>query len=267
MIIYLVSLAFGLGVLFVFDGLTRTRTEKSQRRWRLGPSVFGAFGGAAVATLATGWVAAGIVGLIIGALVPRMLQGRRSDKTRAAHQEALAEVAARLRDAVRAGLGLSEALALVAKNAPDALKVQLSDLARDSRTIGLAKACEKFSGQIQDPLGDLFSRALVLADRLGSAGVTEVLDGVAEAATGIALTTREVKAKQARQRSSAKVVATVPIVLLITIRFTNPAYLAPYSTPSGQFVLLFSFLMIAIGYWAMVASGRLPNLHKGGSHP
>lgn len=257
--IVLVSLAFGIGVLLIFDGLTRERDESAPRRkTRLAPPLLGAISGAAVALIATRWGAAALAGAVIGGLVPRAIAARNKEKVRAARREALAEVAGRLRDSVRAGLGLTEGLSLVAQNAPIALAAPLRELAAEARIRSIQTAVGRFASEMNDPLADLFARALALADRLGSSGVTEVLDGLAEAASQTAHTAREVRARQLRHKASARIVAAVPVLLLVAIRFTNPDYLAPYSSASGQVVLLFGFGLIAAGYWTMSQTARLP---------
>jgi tight adherence protein B len=255
----IVSLAFGFGVLLVFDGLTRDREESEARgKIRVAPPVFGAVTGALIGVLATGWGAAAVAGALIGGILPRTIRAKRQERLQAARREALAEVAGRLRDAVRAGLGLSEGMSLVAQDAPAPLAKPLQELAAESRIRSLQQAAQRFASEIDDPLADLFARALALADRLGSSGVPEVLDNLADAAAQTAHTAREVRARQMRHMASARIVAAVPVLLLVAIRFTNPEYLAPYSTASGQAMLLFGFGLIAAGYWAMTRTARLP---------
>lgn len=254
-----IALGFGIGIFLVFQGLTADRPA-SVFPWlrRIAPRTASSLGGAVVAFLATGWPAAAIAGALVGHLAPRAIDARKSERLRNAQREALAEAAARMRDAVRAGLGLFEGLALVAGSSPQALTREIRELASESRAVGLPRAAESFASKIEDPLASLFARALALAESLGSSGVVEVLDGLAESAQSMAFTMREVRARQVRQKMSARVVAGVPILLLLAIRLTNPEYLAPYSTASGQLLLIIGLAMIGLGYWAMLATARLP---------
>ena len=48
------------------------------------------------------------------------------------------------------------------------------------------------------------------------------------------------------------------MAILLAIRQTNPAYLAPFDTVIGQLVLALALLLIAAGYSAMLAVGRPP---------
>jgi Flp pilus assembly protein TadB len=85
-----------------------------------------------------------------------------------------------------------------------------------------------------------------------------VLDDLAAAIRAEAQTLREIRARQAQQRLSAGLVAAAPLVILVAIRQTNPAYLAPFDTPLGQGVLGLALLLISAGYVAMVRLARPP---------
>jgi Flp pilus assembly protein TadB len=49
-----------------------------------------------------------------------------------------------------------------------------------------------------------------------------------------ARTVRKLRARQERQRTSARVVALAPVVLLLLLRQVNPDYLDPYDSLAGQ---------------------------------
>jgi Flp pilus assembly protein TadB len=44
----------------------------------------------------------------------------------------------------------------------------------------------------------------------------------------------------------------------VAIRQTNPAYLAPFDTPTGQAILAVALGLIVVGYGAMVRLARPP---------
>jgi tight adherence protein B len=265
MIALVIGVSLGFGILLIFDGLTRPRLSCWPRSLKQhGPSIIASAGGTAVALVATGWPAAALAGAALGMAVPRLVDRNRSARLRQARREALAGVASRLRDAVRGGLGIMEGLVLVSATAPEALKTELRDLTVEARTGSLNAALERFAQRLDEPIATLFAQALTLADRLGSSGVSDVLDSLAEAASAQAATAREVRARQTHQRVSARVVAVVPLVLLFAIKLANPQYLAPYESPMGQLVLLFGFGLIAVGYRTMVMLSRLPEAKGGG---
>jgi tight adherence protein B len=118
---------------------------------------------------------------------------------------------------------------------------------------------EGFARRLADPLADVLAATLALNHRLGGRNLSEVLDDLAGAIHAEAHTLREVRARQAQQRLSARLVAAAaPLVILLAIRQTNPAYLAPFDTPTGQAVLAVALGLIVIGYGAMVRLARPP---------
>jgi Flp pilus assembly protein TadB len=71
-----------------------------------------------------------------------------------------------------------------------------------------------------------------------------------------ARTVRKLRARQERQRTSARVVALAPVVLLLLLRQVNPDYLDPYDSLAGQGVLGLAAVLIGIGYGLMLRIAR-----------
>jgi Flp pilus assembly protein TadB len=259
------ALAFGalagLGLLLLYAGLTRPPTRPRDDSGRpsllLASVVLGLLGGVA-AWLLSGWPVLTLAGLAGGLLLPRMWAARSQAAEQAARSEALAEVAAGLRDGVRGGLGVTDALGGLARWGPPALRDELNEVAAQAAVLGLPYALEGFARRRRDPLADLLAATLALNQRLGGRNLSQVLDELAAAIRADAHTLREIRARQAQQRLSARLVAAAPIVILLAIRQTNPAYLAPFASPTGQAILLLALTMIAAGYLAMVRLARPP---------
>jgi len=255
----LVATVFGLGLLVVYDGLAgpKVQTGRLRRARDVGPAVAACAVGAGVGLVSTGWPVAAIAGGALGVAIPRALAKSREERSRLAKREALAEVSARLRDAIRSGIGLSDALAQAAANATPVIAPELRRLVAEARVSGLGLAAASFAQRVEDPSAELLGSALSLADRLGSRNLTEVLDSLAEAAMAQVSVLREARARQTRARVSARIVAAVPMLLLLAIRRANPSYLAPFGAPAGQAVLAFAFLLVWIGYASMKRAARI----------
>ncbi len=249
----------GFGFLLVFDGLTRPKNppDLAGLLRRIGPRAAGSAGGGLVALILTGWPVAAAAGAVLGWLVPAAVMGARSRRDQLRKIEALAEVAARLRDAIRSGIGLQDALAQAARHAPAVLAADLQRLVVDLRVSGAGAAGASFARRIGDPAAELLGSALALAERLGAESTSEVLDSLAEAAAGRAATLREARVRQTRHRMTARLVAVFPLLLLLAIRQTNPDYLTPFNRLGGQVVLALALGMIAAGYALMVKAGRI----------
>lgn len=255
----LVATAFGFGLLLVFDALVRPEAKPHPlpRIRALGPAVAAGAGVALIAVAATGWPIAAVAGAVIGAAAPDALRRSREERTRLARREAIADVSSRLRDAIRSGVGVADALAQAAAHAPVAIAADLKRLVSDARVSGLGSAAASFAARVPDPAAELLASALAIAERLGSRNLSDVLDALAEATAAQAATVREAKARQTRARMSARIVAMVPLILVLLIRRANPAYLEPFSTPGGQVVLGFALLLVLVGYRTMRRAARI----------
>ena len=252
----------GLGLVLLVEGLTRpvTRPLGIARSWLpalLAGTVAGLLGGVGV-WLLTGWPVLTLAAAIGGFLAPRAWFARGDVGAQAARSEAVAELAASLRDAVRGGLGVTEALGGLAQWGPPALRRELGELAAEAGVLGLPDALGNFAGRLGDPLADLLATTLALNHRLGGRNLAEVLDDLAAAIRAEAQTLREMRARQAQQRLSARLVAAAPFVILLLLRQANPDYLTPFHTAIGQGVLALAVLLVVAGYAAMVALARPP---------
>ncbi len=252
----------GLGLVLLVDGLTRPASHSlgiapGRLPALLAGAVTGLLAGVGV-WLLTGWPVLTLAAVAGGFLAPRAWFSRGDVQAQAARSEAVAELAASLRDAVRGGLGVTEALGGLAAWGPPALRHQLSELAAEASVLGLPDALGNFARRLGDPLADLLATTLALNHRLGGRNLAEVLDDLAAAIRAEAQTLREMRARQAQQRLSARLVAAAPFVILLLIRQTNPDYLTPFASVIGQGVLALAVLLVVAGYAAMVALARPP---------
>jgi tight adherence protein B len=253
--------AAGLGLLLLFSGLTHPPSRRPKDPG--GPSlvlsgvVVGLLAGIG-AWLLSGWPVLTLAALAGGLLLPHAWTARTQAAERTARTEALAEVAAGLRDGVRGGLGVTDALGGLARWGPPTLRGELTEVTAQAAILGLPRALDGFARRLDDPLADLVAATLTLNHRLGGRNLSEVLDELAAGIRAEAHTLREVRARQAQQRLSARLVAAAPLGILLAIRQTNPVYLAPFTSPLGQAVLALALAMITAGYLAMVRLARPP---------
>jgi tight adherence protein B len=163
-----------------------------------------------------------------------------------------------LRDSIRSGLSVQEALIGLARNGPHALRGEFSTLVREGRLIGFEPALRGMRERLIDPVFDIVAAALVLNDRVGGRNVTQVLDRLAQATRAQQRIQQELRAFQGRNVLSARIVAAVPLVVLFAIRWVSPDYLSLFDTFWGQVLLLGSVASVGVGYLAMRWMARLP---------
>jgi tight adherence protein B len=278
MIPLLLSLSFAGGVYLTYEGFARPRHHPL--RWlradaardfliRAGLQgvtlrdfvVFSLLSGGVacgVAQLALGWVAVSALAGVVGLLGPYAYYVRRHDQRRRAVQDALVEAIEQLRDAIRTGLSVQEALAGLARTGPQVLREDFASLTRDARLLGFEPALRVERDRLADPVFDVVAAALTINDRLGGRLVSQVLDRLADSTRAQLRIEHEVRAHQARTVLSARIVAAAPLVALVGLRATNPRYLSIFDSPVGQFVLLGCAASVALGYLAMLYLTRLP---------
>jgi tight adherence protein B len=126
------------------------------------------------------------------------------------------------------------------------------------RLVGFEPALLAMRERLADPVWDTCCAALLLNDRLGGRNVSQVLESLARATRAQLRVQQELRAYQTRNVLSARIVAAVPLVVLIAIRWLNPRYLAVFSDLPGQLLLAGCVVSIAVGYLAMLWLGRLP---------
>jgi tight adherence protein B len=282
---FVLSLLFGAGIALLYDGLTSPARPAPPAgaatfggRWlrrveeflvRAGlhdvtPRDFLVFSlGAGViaglaAQLVLGWGVVTLLATFLGTVGPFAYYLHRHDRRRAVLQEGLADAIAQLRDAIRTGLSVQEALLGLAQHGPEPLRPEFARLVRASRFDGFAAALETMRARLADPLFDVVAVTLELNDRLGGRNVSQVLDRLVHTTRAQLQVQRELRAYQARNVTSARIIAALPLLLLVAIRRLNPSYVAIFDSPWGQLLLAGCLVSIGLGYAGMLWLTRFP---------
>jgi tight adherence protein B len=274
----LLSVAFGAGIFLLYDGLTNPRPagvrphrlrrvedfltqaglhEVRPRDFVVFSLVTGAVGGV-LAQLFLGWVVVSLLVAALGLIGPLLYYIHRRDRRRATMQDGLVDGIGQLRDAIRTGLSVQNALVSLAHSGPEVLRPQFARLAREIRLLGFEAAIRAMRARLADPVFDVVAASLVLNDRLGGRNVSQVLDRLAQATRAELRVQQEARAYQAKNVLSAQIVAGVPLVVLIAIRAINPGYLTLFDGWPGQLLLAGCVVSIALGYAGMLWITRLP---------
>ena len=213
---------------------------------------------AATAQVLLGWPVLTLSAGASGLLLPSWYFRQRAGRRRAAVEEAVAEAVDALRDAARVGIGIEEALRVLGRSGPPPLRVAFRAIDRDLRLDGFETALLAARERVADPGFDTLIAALLMSYRVGGRNLAQVLDSLGRSVRAGARARREVQAAQAQNVLSARVIAALPVVLLVAIRATNPAYLDVFSSPGGQGVLALCLLSVVAGYAGMLRATQLP---------
>lgn len=278
MVALLLSVAFGVGIYLLYEGLTNPRSPAAAPARLRGVEefliraglrdvtprdfvVFSIGAGLVVGGLAQlllGWGVVSVLAAGVGLVAPLAYYVQRHDRRRAALQIALVEAIGQLRDAIRTGLAVPEALVSLARSGPETLRPEFAALVREMRLVGFEPALAAMRDRLADPVFDVVAASLVLNDRLGGRNVSQVLDRLAHATRAELRVQHELRAYQARTVLSARIVAAMPLLVLVAIRQVNPGYLAPFDDWAGQLLLAGALVSVAVGYAGMLWITRLP---------
>jgi tight adherence protein B len=244
----------GLGVLLVALGFRGVERRRPTRHWtrrqleghtlRLAVAV----GAAVVLGAGTGWPVAALLAAAACWGVPQLFTESKTHAQLIARVEAVAGWAEMLRDTMAGAAGLEQAIVASAPVAPLPIRGEVATLAGRLERERLAPALRAFADEVADPTCDLVVATLVLAAEHQASRLGELLGTLAASARDQATMRLRVEAGRARTRTSVWVIVGVTLGLALFLAVLNHGYLAPYSSPLGQFVLLVVGVLFALAF-------------------
>ena len=208
-----------------------------------------AVGSALLVLLLTRWpVAAAATGALAFAW-PALFGGAAAETKAIARLEGLAAWTESLRDTVAGAVGLEQAIPATAYAASPAIQTELTALADRLRVrVPLPQALQRFADEMNDSSVDLIVAALILNARLRGPGLRDVLSSLSESARAAVEMRQRVNAGRRSTRRSVQIVMVVTVAFVLGLSLFNHKYVAPYSTPLGQIVLLMILGLFAVGF-------------------
>jgi tight adherence protein B len=191
---------------------------------------------------------AGLAVLIAGPFAMRAVIGRRASRQRQLFGEQLADHLAVVVGAMRAGHGMSSALAAVLDGAPDPTRREFQRALTD----------EQLGAPLEDTLEDMGRRMrsrdlgqvamLTLLQRETGADAAEMLDRVVATIRERQTLRRMVRGLTAQGRLSRTILTALPVVVLAALTTVNPTYVRPlYETGTGHVLLALAAVMVVTG--------------------
>lgn len=226
--------------------LFRRRGSAGSRRnlTRLGAGL----GVGLVVLVVTKWLVLAVALGLLAGLADRFFGGTGEERRAIERLEALATWTEALRDTIAGAVGLEQAIPATAVNAAPAIKPGLNLLVDRLRIREpLPSALMRFADDLDDPSADLIVAALVLNARLRGPGLREVLSALADSAREELDVRRKVAAERRSTRRSVQVVVAITLLVAAALILFNPAYVQPYTSFVGQFVLFVVIALYAVG--------------------
>jgi Flp pilus assembly protein TadB len=207
----------------------------------------------------TGWVLAFVIApaAVIG--LPTLLAAPTA-AAKINRLEAMEEWTRSLAGVLTVGIGLEQALVATLRSTPAPISVEVTRLvARLRARWDTETALRAFADELDDTTGDLIAANLILAARRRGAGLSSVLEGLAESVAADVRARRQVEADRAKPRSTARWVTVISASVLVVLALSG-TYVKPYGSPIGQVILvvLLSAYVVTLVWMRHMATGQPP---------
>ncbi|MCO4744041.1 MAG: type II secretion system F family protein [Proteobacteria bacterium] len=214
-------------------------------------------GGAALIVTIVGAFFVGLpafmLGIIAGILPYALVRKAGSDRTRALLEQ-LPDTLDLMARSLQAGLGLADALKLVAEEMPLPVAAEFGRVFEEVR---FGRDYREAFTKLLDRNPGMFDLQLlvssILLQRETGGNLIEILDNIQETIRGRFLFKAKVAALTSEAKFSALVLGSLPFGVATMISITQPQYLAPLFSgdPMGTFLVIFAIMMYSFGLFMM----------------
>lgn len=254
-----IALVVGLTPSEVVDRPPRKRNWKPIHRQTQQLLAAGAVTGL-IAVMVTGWAMALVLVPVAFVGLPALLSAGPA-QTRIARLEAMEEWTRSLSGVLTVGVGLEQALVATLRSTPAAIAPEVTRLvARLRARWSTEQALRAFADELDDSTGDLVAANLILGARRRGAGLSSVLDGLAESVAADVRARRQIEADRAKPRATARWVTVISASVLVVLAVSG-TYVEPYRSPFGQVILgglLASYVSLLVWMKRMAIGRELP---------
>jgi tight adherence protein B len=214
-------------------------------------------GGAALGVTVIGAFFVGLpsfmLGIMAGILPYALVRKAGGDRTRALLEQ-LPDTLDLMARSLQAGLGLADALKLVAEEMPLPVAAEFGRVFEEVR---FGRDYREAFGKLLDRNPGMFDLQLlvssILLQRETGGNLIEILDNIQETIRGRFLFKAKVAALTSEAKFSALVLGSLPFGVATMISITQPQYLAPLFSgdPMGTFLVIFAIGMYSFGLFMM----------------
>lgn len=206
----------------------------------------------------TSAVVFGLCVFLVTLFVPLWFVRHRVRRRTAVLRELWPDVVDHLRSAIRAGMGLPEALMQLQYRGPEPLRPAFARFAADYRASGqLHSSLTMLKQRLADPVADNIVEALRVTREVGGTDLGRLLGTLSEFLRENERTRSELEARQSWTVNAARLSIAAPW-LILALMATQPAAVEAYDTVAGAAVLLGGLGVSVVAYQLMLRLGALP---------
>jgi tight adherence protein B len=214
--------------------------------------------GALCAAVVTGLPPLVLVGIAGGAGGVRLAALTRAAALRRLRQDAVLESVRLLRQLLETGgVGVQQALAVLAERGPDLLREEFGRIVAAGASGRQTQAWATAKNRLAEPVFDLLAAAIAV-QRPAGGRLGPLFADVEESVTALYEVAREGEALQTQARSAAVFILVLPIAFLSFLAATRSSYLDVYRQPVGEAFLTAMLATMGLSYLWMRRWLRLP---------
>ena len=194
----------------------------------------------------------GIVGFLVGYMLPRFWVGRRISGRLNAFNKQLPDTITLLSNSLRAGSSFLQSIELVSREGGPPMSEEMGRVVREVNLgLGMEEALHNLVRRIKSDDLDLMVTAIGIQQQVGG-NLAEILDTIAFTIRERVRIKGEIRTLTAQGRYSGYLVAFLPIGLGVALNAINPAFMAPLFTETiGRILMGVGAVMMTIGFLAI----------------
>ena len=194
----------------------------------------------------------GIVGFLVGYMLPRFWVGRRISGRLNAFNKQLPDTITLLSNSLRAGSSFLQSIELVSREGTPPMSEEMGRVVREVNLgLGMEEALHNLVRRIKSDDLDLMVTAIGIQQQVGG-NLAEILDTIAFTIRERVRIKGEINTLTAQGRVSGYLVAFLPIGLGVALNAINPEFMAPLFTQTvGRILMGVGAVMMTIGFLAI----------------
>jgi tight adherence protein B len=194
----------------------------------------------------------GIVGFLVGYMLPRFWVGRRISGRLNAFNKQLPDTITLLSNSLRAGSSFLQSIELVSREGGPPMSEEMGRVVREVNLgLGMEEALHNLVRRIKSDDLDLMVTAIGIQQQVGG-NLAEILDTIAFTIRERVRIKGDINTLTAQGRVSGYLVAFLPIGLGVALNAINPAFMAPLFTETiGRILIGVGAVMMTIGFLAI----------------
>ncbi|MEP9381466.1 type II secretion system F family protein [Nocardioides sp. KR10-350] len=213
---------------------------------------------AVVVEIATRTPPIAVVAAVAAGWAPVVILRSRARRRQRDLAEVWPEAVDNLASAVRAGMGLPEAVAGLAVRGPEPLRPAFERFGADYQLSGrFGESLDRLKEHLADPVGDRVVEGLRVAREVGGGELGRLLRNLSAYLREELRTRSELESRQAWAVNGARLAVAAPWIVLAFLCF-QPAVIHRYASPAGAVVIGAGAVVCVVAYRVMMRIGRLP---------